>query len=99
MRYAVSFSHKRYQEIQERLLSDEPGYEIPLGVYRQLVVVVEASSAEEAIGKAGASLGWPDEERDLHPMGVASQEEIRVSLLAQAETLPKPLAERERPRA
>ncbi len=80
----VNFAHRKYLEFQRGLLSGAVEYRLPLGLYRQIVVVVEADSEGEAIDRALNSLGWPDHELELVPMSVISQsalaEQMRNSL-------------------
>lgn len=74
MRYIVSFAHRQYEDINEALRAGKK-YEIPLGIYRQLAIVVEARDKEDALRIAERELSWPEAESELVPMGVASQEE------------------------
>ncbi len=76
MRFVVNFAHRKYVHVQEMLRSPPEGFALPLGLYRQLAVVVEATSSREAIERARAELGWPDHEVDLVPVGVMSQAEM-----------------------
>lgn len=90
MRFVVDFAHGKYWDIIERVRRGETGYEIPLGTYRHLHVVVEAEDHDEALRKALAELDWPDAEVGLHPLNVSSQADIERALQRATHRPPPP---------